>query len=185
MPLTNRFEYNTRTRLVLSLCLLFAGSRNPAFAQTDQIPFYDGDPNFLFIGNSYTATNGMFNQFTEIVRDMIPEWASTVNTQAIAPGGRTLSAHLEAARALDTVAGRKLSGFLIDDPDPWKWVVLQDQSQVPSFHEWDWEGTEFYKSREAAVTLNEYIAAAGGQTVFYLTWGRMKGRSKPEKMELL
>jgi hypothetical protein len=56
----------------------------------------------------------------------------------------------------------------------WKWVCLQEQSQVPGFVELD-NNEEFAASVEAVQALNLQIQQNGGQTLLILTWGRLNG----------
>jgi hypothetical protein len=152
---------------------LLLGTTQRAMTNAQSIPFFDGDPNFLFLGNSYTAFNGLSATVQKILENGIPQWQGLVSEQSINPGGKTLNGHWQDAQ--DASENSLPRQALITNPEAWKWVTLQDQSQVPGFHEWDWEGTEYYNSRTAAVALNDIIAGLGGQTMFLMTWGRRDG----------
>ena len=140
------------------------------------IPFYnDQNPSFLFIGNSYTSFNTLHQMFGEVVKSGIPEWADMVQTNAVSPGGRKLYEHWA-----DYENGGVVANLLAPqdtNENKWKWVLLQDQSQIPGFYQWDYEGTEFFKSKNGAIGLSGATREAGGQTMFYLTWGRRTGDS--------
>lgn len=138
------------------------------------VPFSTGSPNFLFIGNSFTGQNDLASIFENIVQDGIPEWKDLVLSRAIEEDQRTLGAHLMYA---DGSNGDEnlLRQTLVTNPDPWKWVTLQDQSQVPGFYQWHWQGTEYWRSTQAAIELNDYVANLGGQTMFFMTWGWRDG----------
>lgn len=155
------------------LLLLELPSATVTAAPTD-IPFYEGDPNFLFIGNSYTSSNNLRVMVDEIMSDGVPEWEEAMNVQAYNPGGRTLARHID-----ELESGSNLNQHLITNPAAWKWVVLQDQSQTPSF--WEFEGPDsgFTRSLEAAEDLNDLIVAipGGPQTMFFMTWGYRDGDS--------
>ncbi|CAB9524770.1 expressed unknown protein [Seminavis robusta] len=142
-------------------------------ANGQNIPFFNGDPNFLFLGNSYTGYNSLSQTFKSIVEDGIPAWRNKVLERSINPGGKTLNGHLQDAENPSSDSAQREA--LITKPEPWKWATLQDQSQVPGFYEWDWAGTEFFNSRTAAVELNDLIGGLGGQTMFLMTWGRRQG----------
>ena len=143
-------------------------------AQSSSIPFYnDADPSFLFIGNSYTSYNTLHEMFASVMRDGVPEWSETLHTNSVNPGGKKLYQHLT-----DLEGGGTLQPLLApaaSNADAWKWVVLQDQSQLPGFYQWDDEGDEYYNSFTAAQALNEYVEETGAQTIFYMTWGRRVG----------
>ncbi|CAB9502158.1 expressed unknown protein [Seminavis robusta] len=162
---------------LLRVLLLTLSWQYLVHAQTSNIPYYSGEPNFLFIGNSYTAQNSLPNTFQSVVQDGIPEWTDTIQVTSYNPGGQKLYGHLDQAET----EGSPLRGYLITRPLAWKWVTLQDQSQLPGFFEWDWEGTEFYRSFTAAQALDDYVEATGAQTMFYMTWGRHGGdKSNPD-----
>jgi len=164
-------------RSLVSTSLFLAAS---TLAQ--DIPFYDGAPNFMFIGNSYTQSNCLSScVFVGILEDGIPEWGDNFRRSGINPAGHSLGSNLALMETEGTGAGKTLAGQLIHNPVDLKWAVLQDQSQMAGFHQWDWEGTGYYASLQAAIKFNEYIEAAGGQTMFYMTWGRRDGdRHNPD-----
>lgn len=152
--MTNHFQ-------VALLSLVLAKS---AFAQS---------PNYLFVGNSYTGQNGLANVFDSIIENGIPEWKDQVFSRALQQGGRTLGSHLMDADG--TNGDKPLRQALVTEPIPWNWVTLQDQSQVPGFYDYNWEGTEYWRSTQAAIQLNDMIDDLGGQTMFFMTWGRRDG----------
>lgn len=129
--------------------------------------------NFLFVGNSYTGSNGLAEVFDAIIEDGMPEWKDQVHSRSIKQGGRSLGRHMMDADG--TNGNTPLRQVLVTDPTPWDWVTLQDQSQVPGFYDWDWEGTEYFRSTQAAIELDDMIADLGGQTMFFMTWGRRDG----------
>jgi hypothetical protein len=153
--------------------LLLLGNTQSAKTNAQSIPFFDGDPNFLFLGNSYTSFNGLSTTVQKILENGIPQWKGLVSERSVTPGGKTLDGHLQDAR--DASGNSLQRQALVTSPEAWKWVTLQDQSQVPGFYDWDWEGTEYYNSRTAAIALNDMIAGLGGQTMFLMTWGRLEG----------
>ena len=73
--------------------------------------------------------------------------------------------------------GAKLTGWAKDEKltekiknGRWDFVVLQDQSQVPSL-----PGPFVKGFHEAVETLAQRIRAAGAKTVLFMTWGRRDG----------
>ena len=110
----------------------------------------------LFLGNSYTGGNNLKN----IVADIARGAGFYAEVSASSPGGKTLTWH--AANSLD----------LIRDRD-WDAVVLQDQSQRPSFG----SSYVFNNILPDTVTLVQAMRAANPCTVpiFYQTWGKRDG----------
>lgn len=112
----------------------------------------------LFIGNSYTAVNNL----PQIIKDMATEGGHQLIVASSTPGGMTLQGHLQQNTSLH---------FL--DQGNWDFVVLQEQSQIPSFPEPQVE-QEFYPY---AKTWDSLIKAKApcAKTIFYMTWGRKNG----------
>ncbi|MFY0672312.1 MAG: hypothetical protein JXQ87_02850 [Bacteroidia bacterium] len=115
----------------------------------------------LFIGNSYTHRNNM--------PQLVADFATAENKLLIAdkntPGGYTLDRHSKDGITLTKIRQKK-----------WDYVVLQEQSQLPSFPNAD---------------VNEYVYPAAQSLVaairnrsecavpsFYRTWGRKYGDSR-------
>lgn len=160
------------TNIIRSIQIVFASL---LLAAAQDVPFAEGPPNFLLIGNSYTGSNCLDCVFEGVVKDGISQWNNTFYVRRASAPGRSYGRHWQEMDDLTTGVGRYLHNELRDTPSEWKWVVMQDQSQVPGFHQWDWEGTSFYDSLQAAINFNDLIEAAGAQTMFYMTWGRREG----------
>lgn len=159
---------------VAATLVILAATTSTVNAQS-AIPFYnDADPSFLFIGNSYTGFNTLHAMFGSVMKDGVMDWADSTFTSAINPGGKNLGGHYTDFKIGGGIAA-KLAPAATNE-NQWKWVVLQDQSQVPGFYPWeDDEDSAFTASRVGAQGLNENIVLAGGQTMFYMTWGRRDG----------
>ena len=112
----------------------------------------------LFIGNSYTYYNNM--------PQMVAGFASASGDHLIsslsAPGGYTLQQH----------AANTTTTSLINQGN-WNFVVLQEQSQYPSFPDAQVQADVFPYAKQ----LDQMIKAADScaKTVFYMTWGRKNG----------
>lgn len=114
--------------------------------------------NVLFIGNSYTYVNDLPNTFRAVALSM----GDTVNVASSAPGGYTFQQHSTNAGTLAAIASQ-----------PWDFVVLQEQSQIPSFPQAQVE-QECYPY--AGILVDSILANdACTQPVFYMTWGRQFG----------
>ena len=126
----------------------------------------------LLIGNSYTQQ--IRNQLGEV-------FAKEASFTLVTPGGYTLQRHAKS----DSKAMAALR-----DQGPWDVVVLQEQSQLPSFVAvekgwWD----RFYT--QGAAPLIEQAKKGGARVVLYQTWARRAGDKstlprfdgKPAKMQ--
>merc|ERR1712038_786484 len=130
---------------------------DPAFPEECTARHSNTHKNVLFLGNSYT---GGCDGIDNVVRQIAEGAGFSATTERSSPGGKTLNWH--AANSLD----------LIKNGD-WDAVVLQDQSQRPSFGAW-------YAYREIipdVMTLTETMREANVCTlpVFFQTWGKRDG----------
>lgn len=110
--------------------------------------------NVLFIGNSYT-----FN-LPEAIAGLATAHNKTFTYKAISKGGQTLKQHAKSPETLATIQ----TGY-------WDYVVLQEQSQIPSFAE-EQRAIHMYPY---AIKLSAAIQEAQAKTLFYLTWGHQQG----------
>ncbi len=112
----------------------------------------------LFLGNSYTAVNNLPNIISALATSTGDALVFDSNT----PGGQTLQQHVQNAVSTNKIAQGN-----------WDFVVLQEQSQVPSFPD-GYVNANFFP---AAQSLNNLITANNpcAETVFYMTWGRRDG----------
>ncbi len=112
----------------------------------------------LFLGNSYTAVNNLPNIISALATSTSDALVFDSNT----PGGQTLQQHVQNAASTNKIA-----------QDNWDFVVLQEQSQIPSFPD-GYVNANFFP---AAQSLNNLITANNpcAETVFYMTWGRKDG----------
>jgi Secretion system C-terminal sorting domain/PKD domain len=112
----------------------------------------------LFLGNSYTYVNDLPSMISSLALSAGDTLTHASNT----PGGYTLQGHTSNVTSTDLIAA-----------GTWDYVVLQEQSQMPSFP-LDQVTTDVLPF---AAMLNESIIAANpcAETVFYMTWGRKNG----------
>ncbi len=112
----------------------------------------------LFIGNSYTYVNNL----PQVLADMALSMGDTVIYDSSAPGGYSFQNHLGNATTLAKIKSQA-----------WDIVVLQAQSQEPSFHPSQvMSGTYPYAER-LVDSVRKYIPCAN--ILFYMTWGRQNG----------
>jgi hypothetical protein len=107
----------------------------------------------LFVGNSYT--NGSWQAISTVFGAEDPG----VVIQKQTAGGAKLSAWTRQPGLLK----------IIRDGN-WDYVVLQEQSQLPSL-----PGEHVQSFFDAATALDKHIRDSGAQTVFFMTWGRRDG----------
>jgi hypothetical protein len=112
----------------------------------------------LFLGNSYTGVNDL----PSIVWSLTDAGGDTLYRDSNSPGGYTLQGHSTDANSLAKIHAR-----------PWDFVILQEQSQLPSFPQSQVQNQVY----PYAANLNDTIKAndSCSVTVFYMTWGRKYG----------
>jgi len=115
--------------------------------------------NLLFLGNSYTAANNL----SAMVSDMANNAGDSIKQSNVTGGGQTLWNHASG----NSPSMNEINTGL------WDVIVLQEQSQIPSFTEAEVE-TYFYP---AVKYLDSAILAANpcAKTMLYMTWGRKYG----------
>lgn len=110
----------------------------------------------LFIGNSYTEVNNL----PQLISHLATSTGDTVEYAAQTPGGCTFQQHLTGALSLIRQGG-------------WDYVVLQEQSQLPSFPESQFMSQCYPFATQLCDTIRKYNPEAN--IVFYMTWGRKNG----------
>ncbi len=118
----------------------------------------------LMYGNSYTSSNNLGSLLDSIVD--ADGYDGTVTP--LTGGGMRLPQHWQNMDA----SGHQWNTTLRSGS--WDYVVLQDQSQVPSFPTTE---SMWLQSRNASVNLSTEIEAEGGETVLFMTWGYRDGDS--------
>jgi hypothetical protein len=123
--------------------------------------FLSAQTTALFLGNSYTASNNLPGLTEQLAASAGFELTTAANT----PGGFSFEGHTTNTASQNLIA-----------QGGWDFVVLQEQSQIPSFPLAQVETDCF----PYAAQLNEQILAADScaETVFYMTWGRENGDSQ-------
>ncbi len=113
----------------------------------------------LFLGNSYTAANNLPQLFASVAASAGDAAVVDANT----PGGFTLQGHTTNAASQQKL---KAGG-------PWDFVVLQEQSQLPSFPPTQVATSVFPFAKALADSIVAFHPCA--EVVFYRTWGRKFG----------
>lgn len=118
------------------------------------------EPRVLFIGNSYTEVNNL----PQMVNDIAHSMGESINYTSNTPGGCTFMQHCS-NHSMELI---RQGG--------WDIVVLQEQSQYPSFPQSQVENEVF---PYAANLIDSFYAHNPcGEPIFYMTWGRKNGDSR-------
>jgi hypothetical protein len=109
----------------------------------------------LFLGNSYTYVNDLPTVFRELARS----GGRNVETAMVAIGGETLADHAGSPESLAAIRGTQ-----------WQFVVLQEQSEIPSVPTMRQSQME-----PAARSLVDVVRAAGATPMLLETWAHRDG----------
>ena len=112
----------------------------------------------LFIGNSYTGVNAL----PSLVNDITISLGDILTFDSHTPGGQTLASHAANATVYDKM-----------DDNPWDFVVLQAQSQEPSFSDAQVDANTLPFAIQLADSI--YANNTCSRPLFYMTWGRENG----------
>lgn len=108
-----------------------------------------------FIGNSYT----FYNDLPAILVNLAREGGHDLGVDQFAEGGWTLEMHAASKKALKLIKQR-----------PWDYVVLQEQSVIPSVP------AEREQHMVPAIRLlHAEIEDIGAETILFVTWGHRDG----------
>lgn len=112
----------------------------------------------LFIGNSYTDVNNL----PQLIASIAEAEGDTLVFSANLPGGSTFNNHLNNSTTIS----------LIQQGD-WDYVVLQGQSQEPSFPDGQFYSETYPYAQQLCEKIRQFNPEA--KVVFYMTWGRKNG----------
>ncbi|PSK94819.1 putative secreted protein (Por secretion system target) [Taibaiella chishuiensis] len=136
-------------RLGLLLLCLLTGAGSASAGDTLRV---------LFIGNSYTDVNNL----PEVVRKLANASGDSLYYKVSVPGGTTFEQHAALPATVNLIA-----------QGGWDYVVLQEQSQRPSFNDAQVANEVYPYARKLDSLVHVYTPCA--KTVFYMTWGRKNG----------
>lgn len=112
----------------------------------------------LFIGNSYTY----YNNLPQMVANMATSFGDHINYDSNTPGGATLSNH----------AGNAMTYTKINS-NVWDYVVLQAQSQEPSFPDSQVDTQTIPYAIQIADSVYDHNFCT--DVMMFMTWGRENG----------
>ena len=121
----------------------------------------------LMYGNSYTSANALHT----LVEDVVDSAGINGSLDANTGGGMDLADHQQNIGSTAHQWNTSLRG------SDWDYVVLQDQSQIPSLPTND---SNWQASKNGAVSISTEVEAEGSETVLFMTWGRRSGESGPQ-----
>ena len=157
------FIVYTLVLLAIPLSLIgFYGTQEAAYIPYDGPP---GDTRVLFVGNSYTHANNLPQVFSELASS----GGYNASAALLARGGWTLLNHLTGDVTRETI-----------QPGAWDYVVLQEQSVIPSIptlRSW----LMYPVARRQAAQIEK----AGAQTVLFMTWGHHDNSSPSGQADYL
>jgi len=160
-----------RGRAVLVLLALLCMSWAPVNPGLKEAPSRaeapaDGTYDVLLMGNSYTSANTLRSRLQSVFDDA----QQPAMISDLTGGGMKLYEHADNA---ENTGHQWHTTLTTNDFD---FVVLQDQSQVPSFPP-ESSSNQWQDSKDGAIRLDSMIADAGAETVFFQTWGYRDGDS--------
>jgi hypothetical protein len=138
---------------ILSLLILSVIASDAVAQSKDSRPI-----NILFIGNSYIY----YNDLPKIIVDMAASTGDKITTDSSTPGGYTFKQHTTNVETTHKIK-----------EGTWDYVVLQEQSQIPSGPIKDVEKNVFPFAYSLDSMVHKYNSKAN--TIFYMTWGRKNG----------
>ena len=112
----------------------------------------------LFIGNSYTYANNM----PQMVSEIALSFGDTLNFESSTPGGATFNVHSTNTNTLNKISQK-----------PWDYVVLQAQSQEPSFSP-NQVANDVFPYAQILIDSIESNSTCT-EPIFFMTWGRKYG----------
>ena len=112
----------------------------------------------LFIGNSYTYVNDL----PQTLKDLTSSTGRLIVTDQSTPGGYRLLNHATNTTTIDKIFSQQ-----------WDYVVLQAQSQEPSWPPSQLETEVFPYAKQLSDSIKKNRACS--EILFYSTWGRQNG----------
>lgn len=112
----------------------------------------------FFVGNSYTAVNNL----PQLVANAAQSAGDSLVFNSNLMGGATLQGHSTNTNTLEPI-----------QTGDWDFVILQEQSQRPSFPLSQVQVEVFPYAQALSDSIKKYQPCA--ETMFYMTWGRQNG----------
>ena len=123
---------------------------SPAFSQQTK--------EVLFVGNSYTYGNNL----PDLVKQIALSFGDTLIHDSSTPGGATFNVHSTSAQTLSKI-----------NQQQWDYVVLQAQSQEPSFPPSQVANDTYPYAAILVDSIESHFSCT--EPLFFMTWGRKYG----------
>lgn len=149
--MTNRIFKAIGLVLLVALFPLSASAQKMNAAVTDSV-------RILFIGNSYTY----FNELPQMVKKIAATQNIPIAIGQVTPGGYYFRQHIKNPKVFEEVKKGN-----------WSYVVLQEQSQAPSYSSWEVQSQTFAPAHSLDSLIHQYNPSA--KVIFYMTWGHRDG----------
>lgn len=120
--------------------------------------FLFGQTKVLFIGNSYTG----YNNLPTMVENVAASAGHSFSNSSLTPGGATLYQHSQNASTYNQISSKS-----------WDYVVIQAQSQEPSFPNNQVATQTLPYADQLVDSIRSIVPCA--QPTFFRTWGRENG----------
>lgn len=148
---------------ILLVSVFLLSSISPILQVSNAKTPVDDKFDIIMMGNSYTDAN----QLSSNVDRMFDEFTYGAEIQALTGGGMRLDQHADNSEE----EGHRWYNTL-RDTEGLDYVILQDQSQVPSLPEanFNWQA-----SKDGAVRIDRIVQQQDAEIIFFMTWGRKDG----------
>ncbi len=143
--------------LAVVLCLSMSACGTPSVEEEDNTLDKSKTYHVLFIGNSYTYYNELWDLFAQVAES----GGYTMEVDHVTQGGYYLDQFTNPADPFGKELQEKLEANTYD------YVFIQEQSTCPF--------TNYERFEAAATTLHEMITENGAQCILYQTWARETG----------
>ena len=144
-----------RLRLLILFLLVFSAWGCAPAMDCSNLQASESCTRVLFIGNSYTYVNDLPNTFVDLAR----AGGHQTEVGMSAQGGWMLADHVNSSDTIAKIHSEK-----------WKFVVLQEQSEVPSIQQ-----TRTQEMYPAARILVGDIEQVGAKPILFITWAHRDG----------
>lgn len=120
---------------------------------------FSQEKSVLFLGNSYTYSN---DGVPTVLKQVASSMGKEVVTESNSPGGYTFQNHSTNATSLGFISSRQ-----------WDYVVLQEQSQMPSFPPSQVASGVYPYAKILCDSIRNNSSCT--KTLFFMTWGKKNG----------
>lgn len=117
-------------------------------------------PNLLMIGNKLTEANRLEVMVTALLQEDLTLGMNQIYAVQFRREASRWAEYADSSELRDTIAA-----------EPWTWVIMQEQSEIPAFWGTYYEPTFTY-SVASGRKINDWIQNSGAETILMMTWAR-------------